>query len=73
MLDEASRAGAANARWVRMRAEELPGDLGPFRMVTFAQSFHWFDRPLVALLRRTAPDGRFSERMREIVVDIWRP
>jgi SAM-dependent methyltransferase len=48
MLDEAARAGAANARWVRMRAEELPGELGMFRVVTFAQSFHWFDRPRVA-------------------------
>lgn len=48
MLDEAARAGVANARWMRMRAEELPADLGRFRLVTFAQSFHWFDRPLVA-------------------------
>jgi hypothetical protein len=31
-----------------MRAEELPGELGRFRVVTFAQSFHWFDRPRVA-------------------------
>jgi SAM-dependent methyltransferase len=48
MLDEAAKADAPNARWVRMLAEELPADLGLFRMVTFAQSFHWFDRPLVA-------------------------
>lgn len=48
MLDEAARSGVANARWVRMLAEELPGELGMFRMVTFAQSFHWFDRPRVA-------------------------
>jgi SAM-dependent methyltransferase len=37
-----------NATWVRMRAEELPGALGTFRIVTFAQSFHWMDRPRVA-------------------------
>jgi SAM-dependent methyltransferase len=48
MLDQAARGGATNARWVRMRAEELPADLGTFHMVTFAQSFHWFDRPRVA-------------------------
>jgi SAM-dependent methyltransferase len=48
MLDEAANAGVANARWVRLRAEELPADLGMFRLVTFAQSFHWFDRPRVA-------------------------
>jgi hypothetical protein len=48
MLDEAAKAGAPTTRWVRMRAEELPADLGLFRMATFAQSFHWFDRPLVA-------------------------
>ncbi|HJP74349.1 MAG TPA: class I SAM-dependent methyltransferase [Pseudonocardiaceae bacterium] len=37
-----------DVRWVRMRAEELPGHLGSFRVITFAQSFHWFDRPRVA-------------------------
>jgi hypothetical protein len=30
------------------RAEELPAGLGTFRVVTFAASFHWMDRPLVA-------------------------
>lgn len=44
----ARAAGAGNTRWVCMRAEELPGGLGRFRLVTFAQSFHWFDRPRVA-------------------------
>jgi SAM-dependent methyltransferase len=44
----ARAAGITNTRWVRMRAEELPGGLGRFRLVTFAQSFHWFDRPRVA-------------------------
>jgi hypothetical protein len=31
-----------------MRAEDLPADLGNFRAVTFAASFHWMDRPRVA-------------------------
>ncbi|WP_315094067.1 class I SAM-dependent methyltransferase [uncultured Cellulomonas sp.] len=49
MLDEAARAaGTAPVRWRRMRAEELPADLGSFRTVVFAQSFHWMDQPLVA-------------------------
>jgi hypothetical protein len=30
-----------------MRAEELPGGLGSFRVVTFAASLHWMDRPMV--------------------------
>lgn len=33
---------------MRARAEDLPDDLGRFRYATFAQSFHWMDRPLVA-------------------------
>lgn len=61
MLAEASRlaAGAGNCRWVHRRAEELPAGLGRFRLVTFAQSFHWFDRPRVAAAVRgmLAPDG----------------
>jgi len=52
MLAEAGRlaaaAGLRNCRWVHRRAEELPAGLGRFRLVTFAQSFHWFDRPRVA-------------------------
>ena len=52
MLDEARRAareqGTTNASWVLLRAEELPADWGAFRVITFAQSFHWMDRPKVA-------------------------
>lgn len=44
----AERAGIANATWRRMRAEELPGDLGSFDLVTLAQSFHWMERGRVA-------------------------
>jgi SAM-dependent methyltransferase len=44
----AARRGIRNATWVRKRAEALPADLGSFRVVTFAQSFHWMDRPRVA-------------------------
>jgi len=45
---EASLAGVGNVRWQQLRAEHLPAGLGTFRVVSFAQSFHWFDRPLVA-------------------------
>jgi SAM-dependent methyltransferase len=52
MLACASRAaadrGVGNVAWVRQRAEALPAGLGSFRAVTFAASFHWMDRPLVA-------------------------
>ena len=52
MLAYASRAaaerGIENATWVRRRAEALPVGLGRFRVVTFAASFHWMDRPRVA-------------------------
>ena len=46
--NQASSRGIGNARWAMMRAEELPGDLGTFRVATFAQSFHWMDRARVA-------------------------
>jgi len=44
----AARAGVRTVRWLVMRAEQLPAGLGTFRLVTFAQSFHWMDRPRVA-------------------------
>jgi SAM-dependent methyltransferase len=44
----AAGAGIGNIEWRRMRAEELPADLGLFRVVTFAQSFHWMDQEAVA-------------------------
>jgi SAM-dependent methyltransferase len=49
---EAARVGIGNISWRQMRAEALPGPLGTFRVVTFAQSFHWIDKPLVARLVR---------------------
>jgi SAM-dependent methyltransferase len=53
MLVEGHRAaagqGLANIRWARALAEELPGAApGPFRLVTFGQSFHWTDEMSVA-------------------------
>lgn len=52
MLSEGARlavdSGVRNVTWRRLRAEELPAGLAPARLVTFAQSFHWMDRPRVA-------------------------
>ena len=63
MLAEAARLarerGIDNVEWDRRRAEDLPGELGPFRLISFAQSFHWMDRPRVARAARQMlePDG----------------
>lgn len=60
MLAEGARLAAERridtVRWVRMRAEDLPGGLGGFRVVTLAASFHWFDRERVAAALRTMLD-----------------
>ncbi len=65
MLAEAERQagcrGVTNARWVAARAEDLPAGLGKFRVVVFAQSFHWTDRDRVAttVLELLEPGGAF--------------
>ena len=48
MVRVAERGAAANERFVHLRAEELPAGLGTFRVVTLAQSFHWFPSDDVA-------------------------
>ncbi len=53
MLTEGRRAaaekGVMNIRWVRGLAEDLPAVApGPYRLVTFGQSFHWTDERRVA-------------------------
>jgi SAM-dependent methyltransferase len=41
--------GVTNITWVQARAEELPAAApGPYRLVTFGQSFHWMDEYAVA-------------------------
>lgn len=65
MLAEAGRQAVrrevTNARWVAARAEDLPAGLGEFRVVAFAQSFHWTDRDRVAatVLAMLEPGGAF--------------
>jgi SAM-dependent methyltransferase len=53
MLAEAHRAARAadttSIRWVQALAEELPAAApGPYRVVSFGQSFHWTDEARVA-------------------------
>jgi SAM-dependent methyltransferase len=53
MLAEARRSAGEgairNIRWVRARAEDLPAAApGPYRLITFGQSFHWTDEGRVA-------------------------
>jgi SAM-dependent methyltransferase len=45
----AAERGISNIRWVRSVAEALPDAApGPYRLVTFGQSFHWTDEARVA-------------------------
>ncbi len=71
MVEEAKRAAAedpvAKATWVQMRAEELPGSLGTFRVISFGQSFHWMDRLLVARAVR----GMLEPHGAVVQVDLW--
>jgi SAM-dependent methyltransferase len=52
MLAEAQQlalqSGIGNVEWLRLRAEELPAGLGKYRVISFAQSFHWMDQLPVA-------------------------
>jgi SAM-dependent methyltransferase len=69
MIDAAAQGaralGVTNASWRQLRAEDLPADLGEFRFVTFAQSFHWMDQRVVAPAIRSmlAPGG--------VCVTVW--
>jgi len=62
MLAEARKAaaerGITNVRWVQAVAEDLPEAApGPYRLVTFGQSFHWTD----------------EKRLAEVVYDMLEP
>lgn len=64
LVEAAGRAadfGVENVRWVHRRAEALPAGLGHFRYATFAQSFHWMEREVVAeiMFRMIEPGGAF--------------
>ncbi len=62
----ADAAGIANITWLQALAEDLParlGDVPPVHVATFAQSFHWMDRPRVATMMRgmLVPGGAFVQ------------
>jgi len=63
MLVEAARLAdqrqVSNVSWRRLRGEDLPADLPQCTVVSFAQSFHWMDRPRVAAAVRgmLTPEG----------------
>jgi SAM-dependent methyltransferase len=63
----AAEAGIDNTTWFRMRAEELPGSLGSFSVISFGQSFHWMDRPRVA----TAVRDMLDPNGVVVQVDLW--
>lgn len=61
MVVEAERRAPAGVTFRRLRAEELPADLGTFDVIAFAQSFHWMDQVRVAATVRAMlrPGGAF--------------
>ncbi|MGD0312124.1 MAG: class I SAM-dependent methyltransferase [Acidimicrobiales bacterium] len=71
MVAEAQRTATekqiTNSSWVQMRAEDLPGSLGTFHLVSFAQSFHWMDRPRAASAVRKMLDAGGAV----VQVDLW--
>jgi SAM-dependent methyltransferase len=67
MLAEGRRVaqdrGLSDVRWVKALAEDLPDAApGPFRLVTFGQSFHWTDELAVAetVYDMLEPDGMLA-------------
>ncbi len=54
----ATAMGVETARFVQASVEDLPADLGSFRVVVVAQAFHWFDGPRAAeAIRRLLEPG----------------
>jgi ubiquinone/menaquinone biosynthesis C-methylase UbiE len=48
----AASRGRQNIQWLQSRAEDISPELGPFRVTTIGQAFHWMDRDEV--LRKLA-------------------
>ena len=55
----AAAMGLEHARFVQASAEDLPADLGTFRVVVVGQAFHWFDggRAAESIRRVLEPGG----------------
>ena len=62
-LARAEEGGVRNALWVHAMAEDLPLDLGTFRVASFGASFHWMDRDRVAaiIFEMLEPGGAFVQ------------
>lgn len=58
-VQQAREQAVANVTWIQGNSADLPGDLGHFRWVTMARSFHWMDREQVlsALNEMVDDDG----------------
>jgi SAM-dependent methyltransferase len=59
----ADQRGITNIRWVQAAAEDLPRAApGPYRLITFGQSFHWTDEARVAetVYDMLEPDGALA-------------
>jgi hypothetical protein len=59
----ADESALPNVRWVRALAEQLPAIApGPYRLVTFGQSFHWTDgaRDAEVVYDMLQPDGAMA-------------
>ena len=57
----AGELGVDNVSWLQLRAEELSPGLGRFDYATFAASFHWMEREVVArtIFDMLVPGGAF--------------
>ncbi|OBF41678.1 methyltransferase type 11 [Mycobacterium sp. ACS1612] len=61
MLSEAAKranvAGVTNVTWTQGGSNDLPSNIGPFRLVTMGRSFHWMDREQVLTALDSIVDG----------------
>jgi len=71
----AERTGAA-VNFIGSTAENLPDDLGPFRLVTIGRAFHWMDRALVltkldTLIVKGGGIALFQEAYPKLPANAW--
>jgi ubiquinone/menaquinone biosynthesis C-methylase UbiE len=59
---KAQKAGISNIDWVQGRAEELPSEWGPFKLVTVGKAFHWMEQEkvLISARERLVEGGGFA-------------
>lgn len=56
---KAVQAGIANIEWVHGRAEQMPPDWGPFKLIVIGQFFHWMaqQKVLDSVVTKLQPGG----------------